>query len=97
MSQVCPLTQLLEASHAEHDPFLPEHAEALDRLAKCAIAHLVAKGHLTEADAESAYFEEAIDDTLNLRVSAWDCQSDVNGDSYEGWLQWTKGGEPTRV
>lgn len=93
MSQVCPLTQLLEASHAEHDPFLPEHAEALDRLAKYAIAHLVTKGHLTEADAADAYFEEAIDDTLNLRVPAWDRTED----SFDGWLQWTKGGEPERV
>lgn len=93
MSQVCPLTQLLEASHAEHNPFLPEHAEALDRLAKYAIAHLVAKGHLTEVEAGDAYFEEAIDDTLNLRVPAWD----IGSDCREGWLQWTKGEEPIRV
>jgi hypothetical protein len=93
MSQVCPLTQLLEASHAEYDPYLPEHAEALDRLAKYAIAHLVAKGHLTEAEAEGAYFEEAMDDTLNLRVPAWD----TSEDDSDGWLQWTKGEEPIRV
>lgn len=83
MSQVNPLTQLLDASHNPNS-----EPEALDRLAAYAIAALVAKGVLTQAEAGDAYFEEAVDRTLNLRVPAW-------GD--EGWLQWTEGEEPVRL